>query len=170
MRKKDGFTLLEVMVAMAILATIMVALLQNHAFSITLSERARNQTIAAQLARLKMTDIEMLGYPPMEDDEGDFGDLFPGFTWRIEVDDSFFPDTREVHLIILWQEGPYPQEMDVMYFIADTGPFVYTDNQSAGGLPDDDDDQGAFGGGGTSTDGDGGSLQLPGASGLDGPL
>ncbi|MDP8256878.1 MAG: prepilin-type N-terminal cleavage/methylation domain-containing protein [Candidatus Alcyoniella australis] len=150
MSRRGGFTLLEVMVAIAIMATVMVALLQNHAFSISLSESARNQTLAAQLARLKITDIELLGYPPLEDDEGDFGELFPGFTWRVEVDESFFPDVREVHLLILWQEGPSPRELDLLYFIADTGPFP-NDGQDKGlGIPDDDDGDGdgAFGGGG----------------------
>jgi len=166
MTRRDGFTLLEVMVAMAIMATVMVALLQNHAFSINLSESARNRTVAVQLARIKMTDIELMGYPPLEDDEGDFGELYPGFAWRIETDESLFPGVREAHLLVLWQEGPTPQELDVMYFIADTGPFPKT---GEGGplLPDDDDDggAGAYGGDGAS-DGLGDVVAPPPTSGI----
>ena len=56
---KRGFTLLEVMVAMAILATVLVVLLQNHGMSIRMSQRARDASVAANLARDLMTEAEL---------------------------------------------------------------------------------------------------------------
>ena len=72
-----GATLLEVMVALGILATSYVALLQVHGGAIRLSAYSRQVTIATFLARDKMeeitTKLDKEGFPDMdESEEGDF--------------------------------------------------------------------------------------------------
>lgn len=53
-----GFTLLEVMVAVAILAVAMVAIFSSEAGAIRLGARARHMTTATLLARCKMGELE----------------------------------------------------------------------------------------------------------------
>ena len=98
---RKGFSLLEVMIAMAILATVLVVLLQNHGMSIRVSLRARQASIAANLARDLMTEIELEGFPTVGSETGNFMDrypgLYPGYTWEREVNESVFADyIREV--------------------------------------------------------------------------
>ena len=98
---RKGFTLLEVMCAMAILATVLVVLLENHGMSIRMSLRARQASIAANLARDLMTEIELEGFPEVGSENGNFTDrypgLYPGYTWEREVNESVFADyIREV--------------------------------------------------------------------------
>ncbi len=113
-----GFTLLEVMVALGILATALVVLLQNHASSVRMSEQARLLTRAVILATDKMTEIELAGYPEVGESSGDFGELYPGFRWELVVADSLFSNVREAHLTVLWGPEEYPERLELTNFIA----------------------------------------------------
>ena len=53
-----GFTLLEVMIAMAILATTLVVVFQSQSQSISTTGIARFQTTASLLAQSKIAEIE----------------------------------------------------------------------------------------------------------------
>ena len=86
-----GFTLLEVMVALAILATSMVALSDVVGGALRNQVRARNLELAALLARGKMVQLEdhyeWKGFPATdESDEGTFDEEgHPEIRWRLEV-------------------------------------------------------------------------------------
>ena len=56
-----GFTLLEVLVAMAILATAFAAVLRLHSDSMDMVIASRAHTKALELAQYKMTEIELSG-------------------------------------------------------------------------------------------------------------
>ena len=92
MNGRRGFTLLEVMVSMGILALSLTAIAGISAGSYASSEYARNISIATLLARSKMIDIEEEmwedGRFPTDDKElnGDFDDENqPNFRWRASV-------------------------------------------------------------------------------------
>ena len=80
-----GFTLLEVMVAVAILAIALVTLLGSQSRSLSVDEVARFQTRAALLARDRMTRLLLEDPAGLGADEGDFGDRAPGYFWRLET-------------------------------------------------------------------------------------
>jgi general secretion pathway protein I len=86
--KAAGFTLLEVMVAVALLAMGIVLLLQVQARSIQLAQEARNISVATGLARAKLYDCQQelmrKGFSIGDfKEEGDFSDdKFPGFFWE----------------------------------------------------------------------------------------
>jgi general secretion pathway protein I len=93
-RGARGFTLLEVMVAMAILALALVALSEIDAGAINMHSYAKRLNVAAMLARQKMLDIETdldeKGLPAEGDNidpsDGDFDDQgFPQYKWKVEV-------------------------------------------------------------------------------------
>lgn len=83
-----AFSLLEMMVAIALLSLGLVLLLQVQARSIQLAQQAREMTIATQLARAKLLDcqVDLLkkGFSIGDyDEEGDFSDeQMPGFFWE----------------------------------------------------------------------------------------
>ena len=57
-RRRGGFTLLEVMIAVVILAVGLSSLFTSEAGAIRIAQRARTTTIASLLARCKMGEIE----------------------------------------------------------------------------------------------------------------
>jgi general secretion pathway protein I len=81
-----GFTLLEVMVAVAIMAIVLVAVFRLHAQTIAMSGAARFYTTAPFLAEDALARMEFTAANQLGGDSGEFGDAFPGFTWRAEVE------------------------------------------------------------------------------------
>ena len=79
-----GFTLLEVMIAVALLAIALTTLLGSQSQSMFAAERADFSSQAALLARLKMTEIIAEG-ETLSESGGDFGDSFPGYGWKVET-------------------------------------------------------------------------------------
>ncbi|MCA2977601.1 MAG: prepilin-type N-terminal cleavage/methylation domain-containing protein [Myxococcaceae bacterium] len=88
---RRAFTLLETVVAMAILAVTLMAILDINSTAISAHIFARKLTVATLLARSKMTDIEQKLYDeplPADDDEdaGDFGqEGWPSYKWRAKI-------------------------------------------------------------------------------------
>lgn len=82
-RVNKGFTLLEVMVATAILATAFAAVLVLHADSVDMVIASRVHTKAAQLAQYKMTEIEVIGLKNLPFTSGEFGEIAPQYIWEI---------------------------------------------------------------------------------------
>jgi general secretion pathway protein I len=81
----SGFTLLEVMIAVAILAIALVAAIGSQSQSVSLASEAKFATTAALLAQSKMADLEAKDPDDLFSDAGDFGEDFPGYRWESEV-------------------------------------------------------------------------------------
>ena len=101
MRHERAFTLLEVMVAMAILAASLAALLQSQTQSVQNSNRSRMTTTATLLARARMGELEHELYEDGFSDigaesSGDFSDEgFPNFRWEWKVETVELPTVSE---------------------------------------------------------------------------
>jgi len=91
-----GFTLLEVMIAMAIIAIALVAVFGSQSQSVSLASEAKFNTTAALLAQSKMAEIETLNPKDLVSGSGDFGEDFPDYHWDVTVSDIVFPGAEEV--------------------------------------------------------------------------
>ena len=124
-RKNDGaiprgFTLLEVLISLLIIAIVLITCLRAQNQSIRLYHLSRDMTIATILARQKMGEIELAGFPELGEDEGDFEDTFPGFSWQRSVSVTPFEEARRVALSIMWKEGIRERRIDVIAYITNT--------------------------------------------------
>ncbi len=97
LRTRGGFTLLEMMIAMGILAVSYVALMQAASMSMRLSTFGKQITLATFLAQGKMEQVEETltkeGFPDMDDsEEGDFEEQgHPAFKWKLEINKVELP-------------------------------------------------------------------------------
>ncbi len=82
-----GFTLLEIMVSISVIAIVLVSVYRLHAQTISMQQAARFYTTAPLLAQNKMTEFEIKPLDELKDDSGSFGDEFPGYNWKIAVGD-----------------------------------------------------------------------------------
>ncbi len=86
MQPDSGFTLLEIMVALSIIAIVLVSVYKMQAQTISMNYAARFYTTAPLLAQLKIAEVEIESLEEQTDDSGDFGDEFPGYKWNVVID------------------------------------------------------------------------------------
>jgi general secretion pathway protein I len=136
---EPGFTLLEVMIAIAVLGIAMLALLSLHHTNLQSVMRGQELSTAAQLAQSLMTNAEMERVPMMGTTQGDFQRLFPGayrnFRWTRTVEMSaMFPDIRKVQVTVLY--GPrFGRNFSLVEFLHDPTPQIPPGQQGQGAPP-----------------------------------
>ncbi len=121
-RNEAGFTLLEVMVAVAILAIVLVSLLglkNRSTQDVMLSEHI---TTATLLARRIMTETLVTvgtGAIVQKEDEGEFDEEeFKDYTWKKTISPMQLEETgsikiTEVRVAVLWKEGERQESVEL---------------------------------------------------------
>ena len=112
----SGFTLLEVMVALAIIATVLVSVYQLHAQSLSLANETRFNGIAPFLAQQKMSEMTSGQTELPEDASGDFGEDFPNYKWKLDME-PLASGFEEKEVIVF-------ARIDLTVF-SDSNPFSY---------------------------------------------
>ncbi len=97
-----GFTLLEVMVAVAITGSAIVMILHAHSTSMALHERCRSMLIAQHLIRELISEIEVIGYPGDVEEAQDISKQYPGYKWSrtVRMLGEDMPGVYEVIVVI----------------------------------------------------------------------
>jgi len=80
-----GFTLLEVMIAVALIAIALVTLIGAQAQSVSLATGSRFDATASLLAQWKLTDFSLENVAQLSSGTGNFGEEYPHFSWKSEV-------------------------------------------------------------------------------------
>ena len=105
---KNGFTLLEVIIAVAIMGASMAILLGAVNRNLVLASKSKNQSIAYSLAQEKIGEIELQGYPQVGKEQGTYEE-FPGFSWYVNIlpydIEQLGTEIRIVMVDIAWDEG-----------------------------------------------------------------
>ena len=85
--RQGGFTLIEMMVAVSIIAIVLTAVYRLHSQTLMMTIGARFYTVAPLLAQNKLVDIELSSAQELAQGTGDFGKDFPDYTWEVTIDD-----------------------------------------------------------------------------------
>jgi general secretion pathway protein I len=99
-KKASGFTLMEVMIAMTILAIALVAIFQSQSQSISMSTDSRFMTTASLLAQSKMVEVEAASTLDNQTKDGDFGPDYPQYVWHLEVGDTMLPQFKKINITV----------------------------------------------------------------------
>ncbi|MEW6144966.1 MAG: prepilin-type N-terminal cleavage/methylation domain-containing protein [Thermodesulfobacteriota bacterium] len=120
--RRAGFTLLEVIIAVAIIGSSLAILLGAVNKNLILASQSKNLSIASFLAQRKMGEVEIEGFPELGSQEGVFEEQ-PEFRWHLTVQpyniEQLGTEIRIVILTISWDEGN--KEFTVATAISDHG-------------------------------------------------
>lgn len=94
-----GFTLLEVMIGLSILAGTVITVVLSLNYHIGIGERNRDLVVQSVLGKSKIEEIKFMGMP--ERSEGDFGEAFPGLSWKIEDAGLEFPGLKRLRVTVM---------------------------------------------------------------------
>lgn len=99
-RNGSGFTLLEVVIALAILSISLVTLLSAHGRAVTISANAEALTDAVTLAREEMEKLSIAAMPVEERSEKLKRDDYPEYEWRADIKETPFTNVWEARLVV----------------------------------------------------------------------
>ncbi|MBF0291263.1 MAG: prepilin-type N-terminal cleavage/methylation domain-containing protein [Nitrospinae bacterium] len=99
-RNGGGFTLLEVVIALAILSISLVTLLSAHGRAVTISANAEALTDAVTLAREEMEKLNVAAMPVEERSEKLKRDDYPEYEWRTDIKETPFTNVWEARLVV----------------------------------------------------------------------
>ncbi|HYA87451.1 MAG TPA: type II secretion system minor pseudopilin GspI [Nitrospirota bacterium] len=113
-----GFTLLEVMVAVTIMAMVLVTLLGLKNSSMQNVMLMQHMTTATMLAKRAMVETTTEAKPgQMLALEGTFPEEeFKDYTWKKVIDPTSIATIMEVHVIVLWKEGTRQESVELVSF------------------------------------------------------
>jgi len=125
-----GFTLLEVLIAMAILALALPILLGLRNWDLNLHSKAGDITAATLLAQEKLIEAELSPVFPLGETSGAFQNPPLGYQvlgdtenraekyhWKRIVTTTPLPSVREVKIQILWEDGAANEQLEVSTYV-----------------------------------------------------
>jgi general secretion pathway protein I len=105
--KLSGFTLVEVLVALAIVGIGMAAVFGQLGQAAATANYLRLQTFANWVAVDRVTEVRLLPEPPAEGDTSDEIEL-GGLTWRyrLSISDTEVPNVRRIDIEVALDDAP----------------------------------------------------------------
>jgi len=129
-----GFTLLEVLIAVAILALALPILLGLRNWDLHLHSKANDITTATLLAQEKLVEAELSPVFPLGETIGDFrnpplgyqavgdiADRADKYRWKRIVSTTPLQAVREVKIQVLWQDGASDEQLEVSTYVFVSG-------------------------------------------------
>jgi general secretion pathway protein I len=126
----EGFTLLEVLIALGILALALPILLGLRNWDLDLYARADELTTATLLAQEKLLETELSKSIALGETSGDFqgtplgfqslGDITdraPNYRWKRIVISTPLPLVREVKIQVFWPRGTTDEVLEVSTYV-----------------------------------------------------
>ena len=119
-----GFTLLEVLVAVAVVAIALVTLLRLHLLSLDATIRAQDLTTAVLLAQGKLASMGT--FPETGEEEGTFEEPeLAKYRWQTQVSEQTFPaaggetevQVRRVAVTIRWRDGQQERHYTLQTYV-----------------------------------------------------
>ena len=119
-----GFTLLEVVVAVAIMSIVLISVYRLHAQSLSMNTQARFYTQAPMLAQSKLSEMETGEDAEFTADSGEFGEEFAGYSWRVTVDEvdmealgEISEDLKQIEVIVTYNDDEFVYRLRTLRFI-----------------------------------------------------
>ena len=118
---EHGFTLFEILVTLLILSITLPTLLYSFRAASRGQAVSEFKTTALYLLKYRMAEIELLGYPDIGEEDGEFGEN-SRYRWHSDVQDvesEEIEGLRHVTVTVTWQEQGTEKGIAMNTYIAD---------------------------------------------------
>lgn len=125
-----GFTLLEVLLAIALLAIALPILLGLRNFDLDLQDRASELTVATLLAQEKLLEVELLGQYAIGETVGEFRNIplgaqpvthtaprAVGYRWKQTIAPTPLELIREIRIQVTWLRAEREESLEVSTYV-----------------------------------------------------
>ena len=120
---RNGFTLLEMMVAVSIIAIVLLAVYRLHSQTLLMNLSARFYTVAPLLAQSKLAELETSTISELSEGSGDFGEDYTGYNWEISVSDiesepleSTTDNLKQIDIKVIFNQGELSYDLRTYRF------------------------------------------------------
>ena len=96
-----GFTLLEVMIALAIAAGVLLTVISSLNYHLSIVGQDADETSAALLGRAKLDDP---AFSTVKENKGNFAPDHPAISWEREITPTELPGLNRVRLTVGWND------------------------------------------------------------------
>ena len=94
-----GFTLLEVMIALAIMAGAILTVISSFNYHLSVVNRDREETVAVLLARAKLDDPS---FKMNDGGKGTFAPDWPDINWKTDTQPTDYPGVNRLTFTVSW--------------------------------------------------------------------
>jgi prepilin-type N-terminal cleavage/methylation domain-containing protein len=115
--RSRGFSLLEVLIAVAILAMALAAVLRMNAMNQQALIESRLLTTVSLLAASKCAELESVGLDKLAPGEGSFEGEYADFGWHVEIHSLTFKEARKMILTVASKKKPGTHVEIERYFV-----------------------------------------------------
>jgi general secretion pathway protein I len=112
-----GFTLLEIMIALAIMTGVILTVISAFNYHLSLVARDREEITAMLLARAKLEELEMLKKEDLQGTkEGTFAPDRPEIAWKMEITPTALVIFKKMTLTVTW--GTKKRTLSLVHYLA----------------------------------------------------
>jgi len=125
--RQAGFTLIEVLVALAIAAIAVVGLMQLHLLSLSAVAKANAEVQAIAIAQERIAEMEAKGPLQTGSQAGSVERNRVAFRWQTQVSDLAAAGAgplRRVVVTVCWDQGPRARDIVLSTVLANQRPTV----------------------------------------------
>ncbi|MEA3465764.1 MAG: prepilin-type N-terminal cleavage/methylation domain-containing protein [Thermodesulfobacteriota bacterium] len=119
-RNSSGFTLLEVMIALAIIGTALVACLSLANRCVQSHEQVQRITIGTMLAQHKMSELEAASRNSeldTSDQQGVWDEPYSLYRWQVTYTDTPITGVQQVSVSVIWGDRKRNEEVSIDSFL-----------------------------------------------------
>ena len=99
-----GFTLPEIVIALAIMAGTLLTVLGAFNHHLSLVGRDREETVALLLARGKLEELELTPIENLSAQVGTFAPDRPDVTWKLSINPTAITGLRQLTRMVQWDD------------------------------------------------------------------
>jgi prepilin-type N-terminal cleavage/methylation domain-containing protein len=109
--KRQGFTLVEMLATILIIALVLPTAMRGIALVTRMASQSNRKIIAATLAEAKMSELIASGeWEHGGLSRGNFGDDYPEYVWDIDVENWEMAPMSQLRVSVYWDGGQYDED------------------------------------------------------------